>query len=216
MEFGIFGVGDHTADPVTGCKPSESERIKGITRIARTPTTLMTTNDPVRIAEEFATQQHLADGRADLMLGRGNNAEVYPWFGQDIRQGIPWPSKTTPCFGGCGTKRSWTGPGTSGHRCRIHLDPSTAGWQAAVRVAWLDPQLRDRRTGDFGHYQRQLFGGDQAGLPESTVHEMLDLIGASVLPELRAATQPTTAGVASAATSMTSASNSLTDLSSDG
>jgi putative FMN-dependent luciferase-like monooxygenase len=32
--------------------------------------------------------QHLADGRVDLMLGRGNTAEVYPWFGQDIRNGI--------------------------------------------------------------------------------------------------------------------------------
>jgi putative FMN-dependent luciferase-like monooxygenase len=25
----------------------------------------------------------------DLMLGRGNTAPVYPWFGQDIRQGLP-------------------------------------------------------------------------------------------------------------------------------
>src|SRR5205085_1081675 len=31
----------------------------------------------------------LADGRVDLMLGRGNTGPVYPWFGQDIRQGIP-------------------------------------------------------------------------------------------------------------------------------
>src|SRR5882757_3219446 len=54
-----------------------------------TSTTLITTNDPVRIAEEFATLQHLANGRVDLMLGRGNTAEVYPWFGQDIRNGIP-------------------------------------------------------------------------------------------------------------------------------
>ena len=33
--------------------------------------------------------QHVADGRVDLMLGRGNTGPVYPWFGQDIRQGIP-------------------------------------------------------------------------------------------------------------------------------
>ena len=33
--------------------------------------------------------QHLADGRVDLMMGRGNTGPVYPWFGQDIRQGIP-------------------------------------------------------------------------------------------------------------------------------
>ena len=33
--------------------------------------------------------QHLSKGRMDLMLGRGNTAPVYPWFGQDIRQGLP-------------------------------------------------------------------------------------------------------------------------------
>jgi putative FMN-dependent luciferase-like monooxygenase len=33
--------------------------------------------------------QHLADGRVDLMMGRGNTGPVYPWFGQDIRDGIP-------------------------------------------------------------------------------------------------------------------------------
>ena len=33
--------------------------------------------------------QHLSKGRMDLMLGRGNTAPVYPWFGQDINQGLP-------------------------------------------------------------------------------------------------------------------------------
>ena len=33
--------------------------------------------------------QHLSKGRMDLMLGRGNTGPVYPWFGQDIRQGLP-------------------------------------------------------------------------------------------------------------------------------
>ena len=46
-------------------------------------------NDPVRIAEEYAMLQHVSDGRMDLMLGRGNTGPVYPWFGQDIRQGLP-------------------------------------------------------------------------------------------------------------------------------
>ncbi|WP_333811548.1 LLM class flavin-dependent oxidoreductase [Timonella senegalensis] len=53
-----------------------------------TSTTLITTNDPVRLAEDYAYLQHLADGRMDLMLGRGNTGPVYPWFGRDIRQGV--------------------------------------------------------------------------------------------------------------------------------
>lgn len=54
-----------------------------------TATTLITTTDPVRIAEDYAYAQHLAGGRLDLMLGRGNTGPVYPWFGKDIREGIP-------------------------------------------------------------------------------------------------------------------------------
>ena len=45
--------------------------------------------------------QHLADGRVDLMLGRGNTGPVYPWFGKDIRDGIPWQSRTITCCTGC-------------------------------------------------------------------------------------------------------------------
>jgi putative FMN-dependent luciferase-like monooxygenase len=56
--------------------------------ILSTSTTLITTNDPVKIAEDYATLQHLADGRVDLMMGRGNTGPVYPWFGKDIRDGI--------------------------------------------------------------------------------------------------------------------------------
>jgi putative FMN-dependent luciferase-like monooxygenase len=50
--------------------------------------TLITTNDPVKVAEDYAMLQHLAKGRLDLMLGRGNTVPVYPWFGQDIRKGV--------------------------------------------------------------------------------------------------------------------------------
>ncbi len=56
--------------------------------ILSTSTTLITTNDPVKIAEDYAMLQHLAGGRVDLMMGRGNMGPVYPWFGQDIRNGI--------------------------------------------------------------------------------------------------------------------------------
>jgi putative FMN-dependent luciferase-like monooxygenase len=124
MQFGIFSVGDVTMDPTSGRTPTEHERLKAITTIAKhaedvgmdvfatgehhnppfypsspttilgyiaaqtekiilsTATTLITTNDPVKIAEDFATLQHLAEGRVDLGLGRGNMGAVYPWFGK--------------------------------------------------------------------------------------------------------------------------------------
>jgi putative FMN-dependent luciferase-like monooxygenase len=131
MQFGVFSVGDVTADPVTGRTPTEAERIQAMVAIAlrteaiglevfatgehhnppfvpsspttmlgyiaarterlilSTATTLITTNDPVKIAEDYAMLQHLAGGRVDLMMGRGNMGPVYPWFGQDIRNAIP-------------------------------------------------------------------------------------------------------------------------------
>ncbi|WP_034092481.1 LLM class flavin-dependent oxidoreductase [Streptacidiphilus albus] len=88
----VFATGEHHNPPFVPSSPTtmlgwiaaRTERI-----ILSTSTTLITTNDPVKIAEDFAMLQHLADGRVDLMLGRGNTGPVYPWFGKDIRQGIP-------------------------------------------------------------------------------------------------------------------------------
>jgi putative FMN-dependent luciferase-like monooxygenase len=87
----VFAIGEHHNPPFV---PSSPTTILGYiagqtSRITlSTSTTLITTNDPVKIAEDYAMLQHLAGGRVDLMLGRGNTAEVYPWFGKDLRDGI--------------------------------------------------------------------------------------------------------------------------------
>ncbi|MFC5818894.1 LLM class flavin-dependent oxidoreductase [Nonomuraea harbinensis] len=88
----VFATGEHHNPPFVPSSPTtmlgyiaaRTERL-----VLSTATTLITTNDPVKIAEDYAMLQHLADGRVDLMMGRGNTGPVYPWFGQDIRQGIP-------------------------------------------------------------------------------------------------------------------------------
>lgn len=88
----VFAIGEHHNPPFFSSSPStllafiaaKTSKIK-----LSTATTLITTNDPVRIAEEYAMLQHLSKGRMDLMLGRGNTAPVYPWFGQDIRSSLP-------------------------------------------------------------------------------------------------------------------------------
>ena len=87
-----FAIGEHHNPPFFSSSPTTLlSHIAALTSklIVTTSTTLITTNDPVRIAEEYAMLQHLSKGRMDLMLGRGNTAPVYPWFGQDIRQGLP-------------------------------------------------------------------------------------------------------------------------------
>lgn len=87
----VFAIGEHHNPPFFSSSPTTLlSHIAATTEwlILTTATTLITTNDPVRIAEEYAMLQHLAKGRTDLMLGRGNTAPVYPWFGQDIRDGL--------------------------------------------------------------------------------------------------------------------------------
>ncbi|MGW0418905.1 LLM class flavin-dependent oxidoreductase [Streptomyces sp. NPDC003015] len=87
----VFATGEHHNRPFVPSSPTTmlgwiAARTKRI--ILSTSTTLITTNDPVKIAEDYAMLQHLADGRVDLMMGRGNTGPVYPWFGKDIREGI--------------------------------------------------------------------------------------------------------------------------------
>ncbi len=88
----VFAIGEHHNPPFFSSSPTTLlAHIAALTErlIVSTSTTLITTNDPVRLAEEYSMLQHLTKGRMDLMLGRGNTAPVYPWFGQDIRQGLP-------------------------------------------------------------------------------------------------------------------------------
>src|SRR5690242_8559226 len=88
----VFATGEHHNPPFVASSPTtmlgfiaaQTSKL-----ILSTSTTLITTNDPVKIAEDFAMLQHLAGGRVDLMMGRGNTGPVYPWFGKDIRDGIP-------------------------------------------------------------------------------------------------------------------------------
>ncbi len=87
----VFATGEHHNLPFVPSSPTtllgyiaaRTERI-----ILSTATTLITTNDPVKIAEDYAMLQHLAGGRVDLMMGRGNMGPVYPWFGKELRDGI--------------------------------------------------------------------------------------------------------------------------------
>ncbi|RBP97300.1 5,10-methylene tetrahydromethanopterin reductase [Bifidobacterium aemilianum] len=90
--FDVYAIGEHHNPPFFSSSPTtflaavaaQTKRL-----VLSTSTTLITTNDPVTLAEQYAVLQHIAQGRVDLMLGRGNTGPVYPWFGKDIRQGLP-------------------------------------------------------------------------------------------------------------------------------
>ncbi|GAB2975700.1 CE1758 family FMN-dependent luciferase-like monooxygenase [Nocardioides montaniterrae] len=290
----VFATGEHHNPPfVAPANPTvllaniaaQTERI-----ILSTSTTLITTNDPVRLAEDYAYLQHVAEGRIDLMMGRGNTGPVYPWFGKDIREGLglavenyallhrlwreeslSWEGKfRTPLQGFTSTPRPldgvppfvWHGsirspeiaeqaayygdgffhnhifwpPSHAGQMVSLYRErfehyghgtadeaivglggqffmrpnsqdavdefrpyfdnapvyghgPSLEDFTAQTPLVVGSPQQVLERTlaakEYAGHYQRQLFLVDHAGLPLKTVLEQLDLLG-EILPAMRA------------------------------
>lgn len=98
--FDVVATGEHHCPPFVPSSPvallaylaASTERV-----VLSTATTLITTNDPVRLAEDYATIQHLAHGRLDVMLGRGKDERVYPWFGKDHARATAVAGRTTRC-----------------------------------------------------------------------------------------------------------------------
>jgi probable LLM family oxidoreductase len=83
----VFAVGEHhRADyavsapaVVLGAIAARTERIRLSTAV-----TVLSSEDPVRVFQDFATIDGLSDGRAEIMAGRGSFVESFPLFGQDL------------------------------------------------------------------------------------------------------------------------------------
>ncbi|KRF15922.1 LLM class flavin-dependent oxidoreductase [Nocardioides sp. Soil796] len=82
-----FGVGEHhrddfavsAPDVVLAAAASRTERI-----ILGTAVTVLSSDDPIRVYERFATLDALSNGRAEVTLGRGSFTESFPLFGLDL------------------------------------------------------------------------------------------------------------------------------------
>ncbi|MFP3325234.1 LLM class flavin-dependent oxidoreductase, partial [Planococcus sp. SIMBA_160] len=46
--------------------------------------TVLSSADPVRVFQDFATLDGLSNGRAEIMAGRGSFIESFPLFGYDL------------------------------------------------------------------------------------------------------------------------------------
>jgi len=83
----VFGVGEHhrpdfvVSAPavVLGAAAVRTERIRLTSAV-----TVLSSDDPVRVFEEFATVDLLSGGRAEIMAGRGSFIESFPLFGYDL------------------------------------------------------------------------------------------------------------------------------------
>ncbi|WP_379131212.1 LLM class flavin-dependent oxidoreductase [Paenibacillus sp. sgz500958] len=83
----VFGVGEHhRLDFVVSSVPVVLAAISQVTsRIKLTSaTTVLSTIDPVRVFEDYATLDLLSDGRAEIIAGRGAFIESFPLFGYEL------------------------------------------------------------------------------------------------------------------------------------
>jgi probable LLM family oxidoreductase len=83
----VFGVGEHhrpdfiVSSPavVLGAIASRTSRIRLTSAV-----TVLSSDDPVRVFQDFATLDLLSTGRAEIMAGRGSFIESFPLFGFDL------------------------------------------------------------------------------------------------------------------------------------
>lgn len=84
----IIGVGEHHRSDFSISSPETvlagiATRTKNI-KLA-SAVTVLSSDDPVRVFERFATVDALSNGRAQVILGRGSFTESFPLFGFDLR-----------------------------------------------------------------------------------------------------------------------------------
>jgi probable LLM family oxidoreductase len=83
----VFGVGEHHREDLIVSAPAvvlaaiaaKTERIRLTSAVS-----VLSSDDPVRVFQDFATLDLLSGGRAEIMAGRGSFIESFPLFGYDL------------------------------------------------------------------------------------------------------------------------------------
>jgi probable LLM family oxidoreductase len=120
----VFGVGEHHRPDFAVSAPAvvlaaAAERTKRIRLTSAV--SVLSSDDPVRVFQDFATLDLLSGGRAEIMAGRGSFIESYPLFGQSLedydelfaeklglllelreREHVTWSGKHRPALTGQG------------------------------------------------------------------------------------------------------------------
>lgn len=84
----VFGVGEHhrpdyaVSSPavILGAAAMVTSKIKLTSAV-----TVLSSDDPVRVFQQYATVDQLSGGRAEIMAGRGSFIESFPLFGYDLQ-----------------------------------------------------------------------------------------------------------------------------------
>ena len=143
----FFGVGEHHRDDFAVSAPdmvlaaiaARTERIR-----LGTSVTVLSSDEPVRVFERFATLDAISRGRAEVTLGRGSFTESFPLFGFRLEDyEVLFAEKLDLVRGAA--------EGEAGHLARHH--PTAAGGPAGVPADRVGPAAdldRGRRHGPVG------------------------------------------------------------------
>src|ERR1700754_4070018 len=83
----VFGVGEHhrpdfvvsTPAVVLAAAAARTERIRLTSAVS-----VISSDEPIRVFQDFATLDLISGGRAEIMAGRGSFIESFPLFGFDL------------------------------------------------------------------------------------------------------------------------------------
>ena len=83
----VFGLGEHHRPDYISSAPAvilaaaaaRTRRIRLTSAVS-----VLSSDDPVRVFQQFATLDLISDGRAEIMAGRGSFIESFPLFGYDL------------------------------------------------------------------------------------------------------------------------------------
>jgi probable LLM family oxidoreductase len=83
----VFGIGEHHRPDYVASAPAvvlaaAAERTRRIRLTSAV--TVLGSDDPVRVFQDFSTLDLLSGGRAEIMVGRGSFVESFPLFGYDL------------------------------------------------------------------------------------------------------------------------------------
>ncbi|WP_291406074.1 LLM class flavin-dependent oxidoreductase, partial [Devosia sp.] len=87
LGLAFYGLGEHHRPDYVASSPvtilaAAAARTKSI-RLS-TAVTVLSSEDPVRVYQQFSTLDLISNGRAEIMAGRGSFIESFPLFGLDL------------------------------------------------------------------------------------------------------------------------------------
>jgi probable LLM family oxidoreductase len=85
----VFGIGEHHRPEFLASSPAvllaaAAARTKNIRLVSAV--SVLSSDDPIRLFQQFATLDLISGGRAEIIVGRGSFIESYPLFGIDLSQ----------------------------------------------------------------------------------------------------------------------------------